>query len=204
MSYYPRFQQVLMIAKAGLPLSETFSLGVGVTACGVAGNMSSWWLVNSVGRRMVMLGGMVIVTIILFLIGIFDVVGTPSAAWGQASVTVLYSFFWFATIGAMAYVTLGEASSTRLRSKTVGLTTVTQSLWGLIMNFAIPYAVNPDQGNLKGKVGFILGGTSLASTIWVYFCVPELKGLTFSEIDERFKRNIKTRAFQKKLDDSTF
>jgi hypothetical protein len=32
-------------------------------------------------------------------------------------------------------------------------------------------------------------------TIWVYFCVPEFKGLTFSEIDERFKKGFPARKF---------
>ncbi|KAH0602600.1 uncharacterized protein H6S33_008681 [Morchella sextelata] len=180
---------------AGLPTSQTFSLGVGVTACGVAGNISSWWLVNSAGRRIVTLTGMAVLTVMLALIGVMDVVPTAAAQWVQSSLTVIYAYVWFLTIGAMGYVILGEASSPRLRSRTIGLTTVVQSLWGLIMNFAIPYLVNPDEANLKGKVGFIFGATSLMCTIWVYFCVPEFKGLTFSEIDERFKKGVPARKF---------
>ncbi|PWW79634.1 MFS general substrate transporter [Tuber magnatum] len=159
---------------AGLPTSQTFSLGIGVTACGVAGNISSWWLVNTVGRRIVTFYGMAVLTGMLILIGVFDVIPTA----------------------AMGYVILGEASSPRLRSRTIGLTTVVQSLWGLIMNFALPYFVNPDEANLRGKVGFIFGGTSLLATIWVFFCVPEFKGLTFSEIDERFQMRVPARKFR--------
>ncbi|KAG0644856.1 general substrate transporter [Tuber brumale] len=181
---------------AGLPTSQTFSLGVGVTACGVAGNISSWWLVNTVGRRVVTFYGMAVLTGMLMLIGVFDVIPTAGAHWAQSAFTVIYSYVWFLTIGAMGYVILGETSSPRLRSKTIGLTTVVQSLWGLIMNFAIPYFVNPDEANLRGKVGFIFGGTSLLATVWVFFCVPEFKGLTFSEIDERFKMRVPARKFQ--------
>jgi len=46
---------------------ETFDLGVGVTACGVAGNFCSWFLVNRLGRRPIFLGGMMGCTAILFL-----------------------------------------------------------------------------------------------------------------------------------------
>ena len=54
------------------------------------------------------------------------------------------------------------------------------------MNFAIPYMVNPDEGNLRGKVGFVFGGLGLIGTIWSFFFVPELKGRTFREIDIMF------------------
>ncbi|KAI5780041.1 general substrate transporter [Geopyxis carbonaria] len=183
---------------AGLATSDTFSLGVGVTACGVIGNMFSWWLVNCLGRRPILLGGEVILTIILFLMGIFDVIPTKGAAWAQAIVTVVYAFVYLTSLGAMSYVILSEASSVRLRSKTMGLAAAVQSLWGIVMNIMMPYLVNPDEANLKGKVGFIFGGTSLLATMWVYFCVPEMKGLTFSEIDEKFVSKVSARRFAEK------
>lgn len=54
------------------------------------------------------------------------------------------------------------------------------------MNFVIPYMVNPDEANLKGKVGFIFGGLAVLGTVWSFVYVPELKGRTFEEIDRLF------------------
>ena len=138
---------------AGLPDSQAFNLGVGVTACGVFGNICSWWLVNSTGRRKVFVFGMVTLTAILLLIGIMDVIPTSAAKWVQSSFTVIYAFVYFLTIGAMAFALLGEVSSTALRARTTAFATATQALFGIAMNFAIPYMVNPDEGNLRGKVG---------------------------------------------------
>jgi hypothetical protein len=64
---------------------------------------------------------------------------------------------------------------------------------GIIFNFAIPYMVNPDQGNLKGKVGFIFGGLAAMATVWSFFYVPELKGRTFDEIDQMFQAKVPPR-----------
>lgn len=83
----------------------------------------------------------------------------------------------------MAFAILGKASSSVLRAKTMALATATQAICGLAMNFAIPYMVNPDGGNLKGKVGFIFGGLALIGTVGSFSYVPELKGKTFDEID---------------------
>ena len=61
------------------------------------------------------------------------------------------------------------------------------------MNFAIRYMVNPDEGNLKGKVGFVVGGLALIGTTGAFFYVPELKGRTFNEIDRMFFERVPPR-----------
>lgn len=182
---------------AGLDTSNSFDLGVGVTACGVAGNITSWFVVNSFGRRKVFLSGMLGLTALLLLIGIMDVVPTSAAKWVQASCTVIYAFVYFGTIGAMAFVLLGETSSMGLRAHTSALATATQSVFGVAFSFAIPYMVNPDEGNLKGKVGFVFGGLACIATIGAYFYVPELKGHTYSEIDTMFARRVPPRKMGK-------
>lgn len=178
---------------AGLPTGRSFDLGVGVTACGLLGNICSWLIINSFGRRKIFLFGMGTLTTILMLIGIMDVIPTGAAKWVQAGLTVVYSFVYFASLGAMAFAILGEASSTTLRAPTMALATATQAVMGIIFNFVIPYMVNPDEGNLKGKVGFIFGGLALIASAWSFFYVPELKGRTFDEIDRMFQMKVSPR-----------
>ncbi|KAH7558305.1 hypothetical protein BM1_05577 [Bipolaris maydis] len=178
---------------AGLDTSRSFDLGVGVTACGVAGNITSWFVVNTYGRRKVFIGGMSALTTLLLLIGIMDVIPTGPSKWVQASCTVIYAFLYFMTIGAMAFVLLGETSSMGLRAHTTALATATQSILGIIMNIAIPYMVNPDEGNLKGKVGFVFGGLAAIATVCAWIYVPELKGRTNREIDMLFAAHVPPR-----------
>ncbi|SPO00321.1 related to maltose permease [Cephalotrichum gorgonifer] len=178
---------------AGLDVSKSFDLSVGVTACGVAGNIASWFVVERYGRRVIFLSGMGISTTLLLLIGIMDVVPTSGASWVQAASTVVYAFVYFLTIGAMAFAILGEVSSTALRAKTISLATATQAICGLVVNIAVPYLINPDEANLKGKVGFIFGGLAALGTIGSWFYVPELKGKRFDEIDRLFSARVPPR-----------
>lgn len=178
---------------AGVAVYSSFDLGIGVTACGVMGTIVSWFVVNSCGRRKIFLAGMVGLTVCLLLIGILDVVPTRAAGWMQASFTVVYALIYQATIGSVAFVLLGEVSSTRLRAKTTALATATQSAFGIAMNVAVPYMVNPDAGNMNGKVGFVFGGLALACTVVSYFYIPELKGRTFDEIDTLFVNRVSPR-----------
>lgn len=178
---------------AGFPPNKSFDLGIGVSACGLAGNIFSWIIMNSFGRRKIFVICMCILTTILVLIGIMDVVPTSGAKWVQAALTVVYAFFYYVGLGAMAFAILGEASSTSLRAPTIALATATQAVMGIIFNFVIPYLVNPDEANLRGKVGFIFGGLALIATAWSYFYVPELKGRTFDEIDRMFQAKVPPR-----------
>jgi len=178
---------------AGIKTASAFDLGVGVTACGVVGVVISWSLVNNFGRRNLFLIGMAGLTTVLFLIGICDVIPTAGARWAEASFTVVYALVYQATIGCIAFSILGETSSTILRAKTVGLATAVQAVFGTVMNVVVPYMVNPDKADLKGKVGFVFGGASLLATIWTYFYIPELKGRTFDEIDYMFQQRIDPR-----------
>lgn len=93
---------------------------------------------------------------------------------------------YFGTIDVKTFAILGETSVSSLRARTTALTTTTQAVFGIAMNFAIPYIVNPDEANLKGKVGFVFGGLSAIATVASFFYVPELKGGTFAELDAMF------------------
>jgi sugar porter (SP) family MFS transporter len=178
---------------AGLETTHSFDLGVGVTACGVLGNFLSWFVLNSFGRRKTFLSGMSALTLLLLLIGIMDVVPTDAAKWVQSSCTVIYAFVYFMTVGAISFVLLGEVSTILLRAKTTALATAIQAVFGIVMNVVIPYLINPDEADLKGKVGFVFGGCAAVATMvsWVY--IPELKGRTFDEIDIMFARRVPPR-----------
>ena len=65
------------------------------------------------------------------------------------------------------------------------------------MNIVVPYMVNPDKANLKGKVGFVFGGACALATVWSYFYVPELKDRTFQEIDYMFQHKVDPRKMGK-------
>ena len=100
------------------------------------------------------------------------------------------------TIGPVCFVILCECSATRVRGKTIAFATAVQALIGIVMTVAIPYMINPDQANLRGKLGFFFGGLAASCFVWSYFRVPETKGRTCEELDIMFERGVRTRQFK--------
>jgi len=88
-------------------------------------------------------------------------------------------------------------SATRVRSKTIAVATTAQAALGIVMTVAIPYMINPDQANMRGKLGFFFGGLAALCYAWAYFRLPETGNRTFSDLDIMFERNVKTRDFKR-------
>lgn len=93
------------------------------------------------------------------------------------------------------FVLLTEVSSAKLRGVTIALATVSCHIMSIICSVAIPYAMNEDEGNWRGKLGFLFSGLGFLCTVYCFFCLPETKGRTFEELDFLFERGAASRKF---------
>ena len=179
-------------------LSASFSLSIGVSVLGLVGVICSWFLVNRTGRRSTSLVGTAVLTGLLFIIGILDIVPTSNLGpvYGQVICIIAFAFVYLLSIGPMSWTLFAEISSSRLRSRTVGLGIVVQNSFGVLMNIVIPLLINPDAANLGGKIGFIFGGTALAGVGWVFMRVPETAHRRFEELDWLFEMGVPARRFK--------
>jgi SP family general alpha glucoside:H+ symporter-like MFS transporter len=184
---------------AGLATAHAFAMGVGFLALGFLGTCCSWILLSYFGRRRIYNCGLTALIVLLLIIGILDCLpnysSRPALAWTQSSLMLLWNFTYDLSIGPVCFVLICETSATRVRSKTIALATAVQAAVAVGMTVAIPYLINPDQANGRGKIGFFFGGLSLVSLVWAWFRVPETKGRTYEELDVMFARGVKTREF---------
>lgn len=185
---------------AGLPVSQAFNMSVGFLALGFVGTLFSWVLLLRYGRRRIYNTGLFLLIVLLLIIGILDCLPGysthPGIAWAQASLMLVWNFCYDFSVGPVCFVILCECSATRVRAKTIAVATAAQALVAIVMTVAIPYMFNPDEGNVRGKIGFFFGGLSCVSLVWAYFRVPETKGRTYEELDIMFSRGVKTRDFK--------
>lgn len=91
---------------------------------------------------------------------------------------------------------ISEISATRLRGKTIAIATAVQAGASIVFTVAMPYMLNSDQGNWRGKSGFLFGGVSVACLVWCYYRIPESRGRTFEELDIMFEKGVPAREFE--------
>ncbi len=188
---------------AGLDASDAFSMNLGLTAIGFVGTCISWFLLSYIGRRTMYLFGCCSLAVALFAIGAVDLAprGVESTrvavTWAQCGIMLLCTFVYDLSLGPFCYVLLAEVSSARLRGFTIALATVACFVWSVVFAVVIPYAMNEDQGDWRGKMGFLFSGLAGLSAVWCFFYLPETRGRTFEELDVLFERKVDSRKFSR-------
>ncbi|KAF4157167.1 hypothetical protein CNMCM6936_005815 [Aspergillus lentulus] len=160
-------------------------------------SMTAFPLTEILGRRTMIVIPQFVLCCMLLLIGILGCVPDHGkASWGIIVFIYIWAIIYQLSIGAVGFVLASEISTARLRSTTQGLVTITNAAWGLVMQFTIPYMINPDAGNLGGKVGFIFLGTGLVAAIGGWYLYPETKGISFERMDELYASGTAPRHFR--------
>lgn len=180
---------------AGFSGKMSFKIQVAAAVLSMGGNIVSWFLVDRMGRRLLMLCGVGILMVICMTMGGLAVLGTAPALEGAVSMCLLYSFFYNVGIGAVAFTILAEVSTSRLRAKTIAIALATQSSLNTMWSFTLPYLFNPDRLNLGGRLGFVFGGTAAISLVYLWFYQPETRGRSYAELDELFVKRVGARQF---------
>jgi SP family general alpha glucoside:H+ symporter-like MFS transporter len=140
---------------------------------------------------------MIACTLVCLGVAVCSLIPGQSAPWGQANFTVIYMFVFEAGIGPVAYALNAELGSAKLRNKTVAWGMAVNNFWIGVTTTILPYLVNPDEANLKGKVGWIFFGSGVLSIIWSYSFIPETAGGNVDELDQLFAWRIPPRRFHK-------
>ncbi|KAL2681428.1 hypothetical protein Neosp_009039 [[Neocosmospora] mangrovei] len=185
----------------GLPTNQSFNMSLGMIGLGAFGTILSWFILSYLGRRTLFVYGLAILTVLQFVIGALDCApnyeNRHGFAWAESVVMLLWYFIYSITIGPVAYVFLCEVSAVRVRGKTIAIALAAQGVATIFMTVCFPYMINPDNGNMRGKIGFFFGGLAFCCLVWSWFKLPELKGLTFHEVDCLFAQGTKARDFRR-------
>ena len=86
------------------------------------------------------------------------------------------------SLGVCGLAIPSELGTLPLRSQTQGVIGMTQVFFGWVVIFTTPYMINPDAGNLGGKVMFVFFGFGLIFSVLLFLYLPETKGLSYEEV----------------------
>jgi sugar porter (SP) family MFS transporter len=180
-------------------ISNTFLISLIFNLVNVCSTPISFYTVEKLGRRPLLIWGALGMLICEFLVAIIGVTvgfnkthvvstaadGTTtslanniSAVNAQIAFIAIYIFFFATTWGPGAWIVIGEIFPLPIRSRGVALSTASNWLWNCIIAVITPYMVNQDEGNLRSSVFFIWGALCTACFFYAYFLIPETKVYT--------------------------
>lgn len=174
-------------------------------------------ILDSFGRRSVSFYGCILQTIFLCLIGgLGDRTNrSTSDTNGMVASFILYAAILHMSLGPAAYITSAEVGKSTLREKTMAVAvsalftaalldtlltkhkTAVNVVISFVVVFTTPYLLNEPYAGLGPKLGYVWGGFAAVGAVWIWLCMPELKGRNLEEIDELFEARIPAWRFKK-------
>ncbi|GAA5984612.1 hypothetical protein JCM10908_003424 [Rhodotorula pacifica] len=167
-------------------VGSAFIITIITNVVNVVTTVPGLWLTDKAGRRTMLLvgaGGMIVCHFIVAAISTAYGDSNPPAQRALVAFVCFFIAFFAATWGPIAWVVTGEIYPTSTRAKQMSMSTASNWLWNFGIGYATPYLVNTGPGNagLQGKVFFIWGGACVIAFLFVYFIVPETKGLSLEQ-----------------------
>jgi len=179
-------------------ISNPFLITLITTLVNVCSTPISFYIIEKLGRRKLLLFGGAGMIIAQFIVGIIGVTAGRSEKHNNSAVSAMIAFicfnimFFAATWGPTAWVVIGEIFPLPIRSRGVGLSTASNWFWNCvsclvrqfctigtdesaqIIGVITPYLVGTEKGdaNLGAKVFFLWGSLCCISFTFAYFLVP--------------------------------
>ncbi|KAL8276989.1 hypothetical protein RQP46_010624 [Phenoliferia psychrophenolica] len=178
-------------------INSPFIISLIFAAVSVGGTPLSFYLIERLGRRPLLIGGAFGMLVCQFLVAIIGVTagfnkthlvdGLPiansiAAVNAQIAFIALFIFFFACTWGPGAWVLIGEIFPLPIRARGVALSTASNWLWNTIITVI-------DKGDLRSSVFFIWGGLCSAACLYSYFLVPETRGLSLEQVDRMLQES---------------
>ncbi|KAF0267491.1 hypothetical protein FOG48_03497 [Hanseniaspora uvarum] len=178
----------LVFTAVGLKDSYQTSIIIGIV--NFASTCFCLFVVNKFGRRTVLLLGSTTMTVCMVVyssIGVKKLYPNgrseaPSKKAGDVMIlfTCLYIFCFATTWAPIAYVICAETYPLRVKSKCMAIATGANWMWGFAISFFTPFITSA----IHFSYGYVFMGCLVFMTFYVFFTVPETKGLTLEEVNE--------------------
>jgi sugar porter (SP) family MFS transporter len=173
-------------------ISNPFLISLVTTLVNVCSTPMAFYIIERLGRRTILLYGAMGMITMQFIVGIIGATAGKPEKHNHSATSAMVAFIclnisvFAMTWGPAAWVIVGEVFPLPIRSRGVGLSTSSNWFWNCIIGVITPYLVGTGKGdaNLGSNIFFMWGGLCCVSLTFVYFLVPETKGLSLEQVDK--------------------
>jgi sugar porter (SP) family MFS transporter len=173
-----------LLHQAGLGNSASLLANVGNGIVNVGMTVIAIWLIDKVGRRVLLIGGTIGMAVALFVVAATFAVSGNTLGHTAAIVAVVslavYTGSFAIGLGPVFWLLISEIYPARIRGKSMSIATIAN--WGANFVVAISFLTLLNTISNAGTF-FLLGTLSLTAVAYFWKKVPETEGLTLEEIE---------------------
>jgi hypothetical protein len=147
------------------------------------------WLVDSLGRRPLLLGGTSIMALSFYYIGTYlslTPLNQPLNGWGYIAIAGIYIFMagYSASWGVLHYVIPAEVYPTNIRAKAETISGIIEGIFQIASIKLAPVLIDKLPG---GRLFYLFAGLLTMFFTWAFICLPESKGIALENMDIVFQ-----------------
>jgi sugar porter (SP) family MFS transporter len=174
--------------KAGLPQTASYLSTFGLGAVNVLATLLSMWILDKVGRRSLLLVGFGGAIACLLLLGFL--LNTNNTSFLLVIACFAYVIFFAVGLGPTPYLIMAEIFPLSLRGTAMAFSSCANWLLnGLVVGLFPALSVRLGTGNAF----YLFAGCSVVAFGFVYFLVPETRGISLEAIEENLYKGKTTR-----------
>ena len=177
-------------------LSDSFETSIVLGIVNFASTFVGIFLVERYGRRRCLLWGAASMTACMVVFASVGVTrlwpngkknGSSKGAGNCMIVFTCFYLFCFATTWApIPFVVNSETFPLRVKSKCMAIAQACNWIWGFLIGFFTPFI----SGAIDFYYGYVFMGCLVFSYFYVFFFVPETKGLTLEEVNTLWEEGV--------------
>ncbi|KAJ8122400.1 hypothetical protein ONZ43_g1396 [Nemania bipapillata] len=177
----------------GAGVSNPFTISLVLNVINVVSTVPGLFVVESWGRRKLLIVGSIGMAICQLVIAIFSTVAYDMKGLVAKLLIVFLAFFVFfyaASWGPVAWVVTSEIYPLKVRAKSMSISTASNWLLNFGIAYGTPFLVEEGTGSasLGSKVFFLWGAFCILGAVFVYCMVYETSKISLEQIDEMYER----------------
>ncbi len=188
MYYGPTIFKSAGFNSASAAILVTFSMGVVNTLMSIVAVM----IVDIIGRRRMLMGGMLLSAISLGIVSLSFYYQTQStfSAWITMAAMILYTAGYSLSVGSLFWLIISEIYPLNIRGLAMSVVTAVQ--WAANFVVAISFLSIIDH---FGPVSTFLlyGSMCMISVVFSYYLVPETRGVSLEQIEKNLRNGTRAR-----------
>jgi sugar porter (SP) family MFS transporter len=163
---------------------------MGIGTINVLATIVSLWLVDRVGRRPLLIGGLVPMTLAMAALALSLHLGGPETGYAAVASLAVFVAFFAISLGPLPFVLMAEIFPLRVRS--LGMSVAASSLW--ILNMAVTLTFLSLLETVGSPGTFLLFSAICAvALVFAYRTVPETRGRSLEAIEANVEAGVPTR-----------